>query len=373
MDNINGKLKTIESNDGKVVLLTDNFKLGRSTVLLSDIIENIFTDFGGYEVVDAKEDGNPAVDSPLARKIYLVKNGTKFTRWIFAEGQWISLGDIKLELSKYMKEEEASDIRDGIAELKEQASKWNTVTDKLSKHDAENKYLAISDYVKDTESFMRNDAGFITMEDAATQFQPISSMPNYIAFEDPCIHTSNCSAFDKAQAFGNGTIMAGDGMAVGSYNKTSAFAAFVIGDGNSARRSDALKIDNAGNIKTKGYVRCQTISTSGILDVEAEIKNNLKITSAAAKPFSAYSIKNNAMLQIKDNNVSGSIQFNVKNINEAIPNVYVEIIDNKADFTPSFKVNDTMMYHTNDITCESGKSYQLKLFGSVWTMTEMKK
>lgn len=373
MDSINGKLKTIENNDGKVVLVTDDFKFGRSTVLLSDIIENIFTDFGGYEVVEAKEDGTPDVDSPLARKIYLVKDGTKVVRWIFAEGQWKCIGDIKLDLSKYMKEEEAKDIREDLASLKEQSNNWNTVTDKLSKYDAENKFLSIADYVKDTKSFMKNDAGYITMNDAATEFQPITGMSNYFSFEDPCIYTSSCSAYGNAEAFGNHTIMSGDGMAVGSYNKTSSFAAFVIGDGTPERRSDALKIDNAGNIKTKGYVRCQTISTSGILDVEAEIKNNLKITSAAAMPFSAYSIKNNAMLQIKDNNISGSIQFNVKNINNAVPNVYVEIIDNKADFTPAFKVNDTVMYHTNDTVCESGKSYQLKLFGSVWTMTEMQK
>ena len=373
MDNINGKLKAIENNDGKVVLVTDDFKLGRSTVLLSDIIENIFTDFGGYEVVEQKEDGTPDEASPLARKIYLVKNGTKFARWIFTEGQWINIGDIKLDLSKYMKEEDAKDIRSDLSTLKEQANTWNTVTDKISKYDANNTFLSISDYMKDSKAFMRNDAGFITMSEAAEQFQPINDMSNYISFEDPAIHTSTCTACGKAQAFGNGTIMSGDGMAIGSYNKTSAFAAFVIGDGTSARRSDALKIDNGGNIKTKGYVKCQTISTSGILDVEAEIKNNLKVTSATAKPFSAYDVRNNAMLQIKNNDVSGSIQFNVKNSSDAIPNVYVEIIDNKADFTPAFKVNDAMMYHTDNVTCESGKSYQLKLFGSVWTMTEMKK
>ena len=373
MDSINGKLRPVENNDGKVVLVTDDYKLGRSTVLLSDIIENIFTDFGGYEVVEAKEDGNPDVDSPLARKIYLVKDGKKTFRWIYAEGQWISIGDIDLDLSKYVKSSEIEDIANDLVELKEKTKEWDTVSDKISKYDADNKYLSIADYTKDSEAFMRNDAGFITMNDASNSFQPISGMSSYFSFEDPAIHTSTCTACGKAQAFGNGTIMSGDGMAIGSYNKTSSFAAFVIGDGTSARRSDALKIDNGGNIKTKGYVKCQTISTSGILDVEAEIKNNLKVTSAAAKPFSAYDVRNNAMLQIKNNDVSGSIQFNVKNSSDAIPNVYVEIIDNKVDFTPSFKINDRPAYHTSETVCESGKSYQLKLFGSVWTLVEMKK
>ena len=373
MDNINGRLKPVENNDGKVVLVTDDYKFGRSTVLLSDIIENIFTNFGGYEVVDSKEDGNPNVDEPLARKIYLVKNGTKFIRWIFAEGQWICIGDIKLDLSKYVKDEDIKSITDDLATIKEQAKEWNTVSDKISKYDAENKFVTVADYAKDSQAFMRNDAGFVTMNDVSMKFQPISEMSGYVSFEDPCIHTSNCSAYGKAQAFGNKTIMSGDGMAIGSYNKTSSFAAFVIGDGTSGKRSDALKIDNVGNIKTKGYVKCQTISTSGILDVEAEIKNNLKITSAAAKPFSAYDIRNNAMLQIKDNDISGKIQFNVKNSSDAIPNVYVEIIDNKADFTPSFKINNKSTYHTDKVKCESGKNYQLKLFGSVWTMVEMKK
>lgn len=59
----------------------------------------------------------------------------------------------------------------------------------------------------------------------------------------------NCIAEKHSQAFGRGTVITNSGMAIGTYNKTSANVAFVIGNGTGdavANRKDLFTIDKSG-------------------------------------------------------------------------------------------------------------------------------
>lgn len=61
----------------------------------------------------------------------------------------------------------------------------------------------------------------------------------------------NCKAYSASQAFGRNVVASGDMMAIGKYNKISANAAFVIGNGSSyqaSARSDLFVIDKSGNV-----------------------------------------------------------------------------------------------------------------------------
>lgn len=73
-----------------------------------------------------------------------------------------------------------------------------------------------------------------------------------------------CEAYDSAQAFGN-HIKISAGMAIGNYNKTSANAAFVIGNGaNNANRSD-LFIISANGVASGSDFTTNGVSLSGML------------------------------------------------------------------------------------------------------------
>lgn len=61
------------------------------------------------------------------------------------------------------------------------------------------------------------------------------------------------SASNFSQAFGLNNIMTDNGMAIGQYNKTSANAAFVIGNGTSSTRSDLFTIDKNGNVSSNDF------------------------------------------------------------------------------------------------------------------------
>lgn len=65
----------------------------------------------------------------------------------------------------------------------------------------------------------------------------------------------NCTAKDYSQSFGLYNVITDYGMVIGKYNKTSANAAFVIGNGDStANRSDLFVIDKSGNVSAlSGY------------------------------------------------------------------------------------------------------------------------
>lgn len=63
------------------------------------------------------------------------------------------------------------------------------------------------------------------------------------------------SAYRYSQAFGLNNIISGSGMAIGAYNKTSADASFVIGNGTAAdARSDIFVIDHNGNVSAAGKI-----------------------------------------------------------------------------------------------------------------------
>lgn len=63
------------------------------------------------------------------------------------------------------------------------------------------------------------------------------------------------SAFRYSQTFGIKNIISGTGMAIGAYNKTSADASFVIGNGTADdARSDIFVIDHNGNVSAAGKI-----------------------------------------------------------------------------------------------------------------------
>ena len=61
------------------------------------------------------------------------------------------------------------------------------------------------------------------------------------------------SAFDYAQTFGEG-LLASSQMSIGKWNKTSAGASFVIGDGTYSNRSDSFVIFSDGSVSAKGNI-----------------------------------------------------------------------------------------------------------------------
>lgn len=64
----------------------------------------------------------------------------------------------------------------------------------------------------------------------------------------------NCTAKDYSQSFGLYNVITDYGMVIGKYNKTSANAAFVIGNGDSiANRSDLFVIDKTGIASGKDF------------------------------------------------------------------------------------------------------------------------
>lgn len=71
-------------------------------------------------------------------------------------------------------------------------------------------------------------------------------------------------ADDCSQAFGDGIIITNSGMGIGTFNKTSADAAFVIGNGtDNAHRSDLYLIDHNGNVSASGNVSATNFYING--------------------------------------------------------------------------------------------------------------
>ena len=74
------------------------------------------------------------------------------------------------------------------------------------------------------------------------------------------------AAYNYSQAFGHGNIMSANGMAIGSYNKTSAGAAFVIGNGsgsNVSARSDSFIIFKDGSVSAAGNISANGVELGG--------------------------------------------------------------------------------------------------------------
>lgn len=98
------------------------------------------------------------------------------------------------------------------------------------------------------------------------------------------------SAYNGSQALGYKNIMSGNGMAIGQYNKTSADAYFVIGNGSAeTARSDAFIIFNDGSVSAKGDISANGIKL-GAGGIEYEgiapiVVNNVehKISAQSAK------------------------------------------------------------------------------------------
>lgn len=71
-------------------------------------------------------------------------------------------------------------------------------------------------------------------------------------------------ALDYSQAFGAGSVIANTGMAIGTFNKTSANVAFVIGNGTKdTNRSDLYWIDHDGNVSAKGNISATNFYING--------------------------------------------------------------------------------------------------------------
>ena len=79
--------------------------------------------------------------------------------------------------------------------------------------------------------------------------QSLAQGTNCSAKDQSIAQGENCIAEKHSQAFGKGTVITNSGMAIGTYNKTSANVAFVIGNGTGdsvANRKDLFTIDKSG-------------------------------------------------------------------------------------------------------------------------------
>lgn len=74
------------------------------------------------------------------------------------------------------------------------------------------------------------------------------------------------TAYDYSQTFGYGNAMSASGMAIGKYNKTSAGAAFVVGNGSgyqASARSDAFVIFKDGSVSAAGKISAAGVELGG--------------------------------------------------------------------------------------------------------------
>lgn len=103
------------------------------------------------------------------------------------------------------------------------------------------------------------------------------------------------SAYNGSQALGYKNVMSGHGMAIGQYNKTSADAYFVIGNGSAeTARSDAFIIFKDGSISTKGSISASNINITNAPYVEntALEYNGVLISGISGSGFYATSADN---------------------------------------------------------------------------------
>lgn len=109
---LDGRVDTVESNvdalNSAIALKADTDKVYTKTE-----VDEKFADFGGFEVVEGdSETGEPVVENPDVKKIYLVKKGTKkdkYCEWIWTkeegstENTWVLIGETTVDLTDYAK------------------------------------------------------------------------------------------------------------------------------------------------------------------------------------------------------------------------------------------------------------------------------
>ena len=133
---------------------------------------------------------------------------------------------------------------------------------------------------------------------------------------------ANNYAGTYAQALGHGVKMIGStnvpvrgGMAIGTYNKTSADRAFVIGNGTSdSNRSDLYWIDYDGNVYTEGNVSATNFYIDGSpinSVVSAKFSAYNGDTKIAEFPISAFKLQANTAKYISATTAVNTMIFNV--------------------------------------------------------------
>ena len=133
---------------------------------------------------------------------------------------------------------------------------------------------------------------------------------------------ANNYAGTYAQALGHGVNMKGSsnvpargGMAIGTYNKTSADLAFVIGNGtNDSNRSDLYWIDYNGNVYTNGNISATNFYINGNpIDsiVSAKFSAYNGDTKIAELPISAFKLQANTAKYISATTAANTMIFNV--------------------------------------------------------------
>ena len=92
---------------------------------------------------------------------------------------------------------------------------------------------------------------------------------------------NDCKAEEYSQAFGRGTVITNYGMAIGKYNKTSANAAFVIGNGaNNANRSDLFLISANGVASAADFI-AGGVSLSSLAGMNFIGEDGIQVTESA--------------------------------------------------------------------------------------------
>jgi len=133
---------------------------------------------------------------------------------------------------------------------------------------------------------------------------------------------ANNYAGNYAQALGHGVKMLGStdslsrgGMAIGTFNKTTADLAFVIGNGlDDSRRSDLYWIDYNGNVYTEGNVSANNFYINGNpIDsiVSAKFSAYNGDTKIAELPISAFKLQANTAKYISATSAANTMIFNV--------------------------------------------------------------
>lgn len=133
---------------------------------------------------------------------------------------------------------------------------------------------------------------------------------------------ANNYAGNYAQALGHGVRMLGSteslhrgGMAIGTFNKTSANLAFVIGNGlDDSRRSDLYWIDYNGNVFTSGNISAKNFYINGNpIDsiVSARFSAYNGDTKIAELPISAFKLQANTAKYISATSAANTMIFNV--------------------------------------------------------------
>lgn len=118
-----------------------------------------------------------------------------------------------------------------------------------------------------------------------------------------------------SQAFGKGIVITNTAMSIGSYNKTSADIAFVIGNGtDDSNRSDLFWINKNGDVYTEGDISASNFYINGSpIDsiVSAKFSAYNDSTKIAELPISAFKLQANTAKYISATTAANTMIFNV--------------------------------------------------------------